>query len=201
MYWIFWIIILWTLTACDKKDTNEIRKGLPEMLIYDSVITITAADHGFFNFKPPLETGTNWKSPYDYFNGTFHSRFEIKDYPSQQPFMLSLCIWADIEGNWERWKETCTQQVPVAGKGVFTAHSVPSTWWVMNDPVDFSRADDFDHLGLVVWCQNYKNLSDWTPPSGSCWEEKDQFLPLTLRLTVVAVASDHVFSGWEKFIN
>jgi hypothetical protein len=195
-----WIIIPLFFTVCCKKDKEHTGKYQPELLVFDSVITTTADDHGFFNFEPPLEAGTNWESPYDFYNGTFYYRFEVTDYPTQQTFLLSLCIWADIEGNWDRWKETCTEQVPITGEGVFTSQSVPETWWIMNDPVDFSRIDDFDHMGLVIWCENYKNLSDMTPASNSCWEEKDNFLPLTLRLTVVAVAKDHVFSGWEEFI-
>jgi hypothetical protein len=197
---VFWMLIPLFFVACSNKDKENPDAGLPEMLIFDSIITTTVNDHGFFNFQPPLVAGSNWRSPYDFYNGDFHYRFDIMNYPSQQTFLLSLCIWADIVGDWEHWKETCTGQIPISGNGVYTSQSIPATWWIMNDPVDFSRVDDFDHLGLVIWCEDFKNLSDMTPPSNSCWEKRDELLPLTLRLTIIAVAKDHAFSGWEKYI-
>ena len=148
---VFWVLISLLLLACSNKDKDNPKPGQPELLILDSVFTTIADDHGFFNFQPPLDKGTNWERPYDFYNGSFHYRFEIMDYPSWQTFLLSLCIWADIEGNWDQWKETCTLQVPITDTGIFTSESVPATWWVMNDPVDFSRVDDFDHMGLVIW--------------------------------------------------
>ncbi|MBN1416678.1 MAG: hypothetical protein JW973_16365 [Bacteroidales bacterium] len=198
---LFLLLVLLLTLACNSNDDHNL-SGSPEIVIIDSIITTTADDHGFFNFPPPAGTGSNWKSPYDFYNGSFHYRFEVIEYPSQVPFMLNLCIWSDIEGNWERWKETCCPLIPIDGKGVFTAESIPSSWWIMDDKkVDFSRVDDFDHIGMVVWCENKKNLSDWTPASSSCWDQRDAILPLTLRLTVVAIAKDHTFSGWEKYID
>jgi hypothetical protein len=189
-------LLLWT---CKKNDNDDHVSHSPEMVIFDSILTTTADDHGFFYFNPP-NTPPNWKSPNDFYNGNFYYRFEIMDYPSEQIFLLSLCIWADIEGNWVRWKETCSDQLLISGKGIFTSYSVPSTWWNLNDPVDFSRVRDFDHMGMVVWCEDLKLLSDWSSESNSCWSQRDEILPLTLRLTVVAVAQGNTFRGWEYYI-
>jgi hypothetical protein len=193
----WYLLIAIAVLACHKD--NEI-SGTPEMLIIDSLITTTVDDHGFVNFSPPVNLGTDWSSPYDFFNGSFYYRFEIIDYPSQDPFLINLCIWSDVIGNWESWNETCTTQLPVEGKGVFTGQSSPSSWWFSKQPVDFSRVCDFDHLGLALWCANYKNLSDWIPASNSCWDQNVKILPLTLRLSIVAVAKGYTFSGWEAYI-
>jgi len=187
--------------ACNNEDDHHL-SGSPEILIIDSVITTTVAEHGFVYFKPPASTGSNWKTPYDFYRGSFHYRFEVTDYPSQQTFFLNLCIWSDIEGQWDSWKETCCDHVTIDGNGVYTAESVPSSWWMYNDvPVDFSRVDDFYNIGLVIWCENQMNLSNWVDVSSSCWDQRDTFLPLTLRLTIVAVAKEYAFSGWEKYID
>jgi hypothetical protein len=185
-------------TACNKD--NDV-SGSPEMLIIDSVITTTVDDHGFVFFDAPVSGGSNWKSPYDFYNGNFEYRFEVRSYPSQKTFLINVCIWADIVGDWQQWKETCTDQLAVNGNGVYSARSSPSAWWIMNDPVDFSRVGDFDHMGIVLWCSDYKNLSDYSSSSQSCWDQRNSFLPLTLRLTIVAVASGYTFSGWEEFID
>jgi hypothetical protein len=191
------VFVPFVFIACNKD--NDV-SGSPEMLIIDSVITTTVDDHGFVYFNAPVSGGSDWTSPYDFYNGTFQYRFEVRNYPSQKTFMVSVCIWADIVGNWQKWKETCAKQVPLAGNGVFTAQSSPSTWWFKDDPVDFSRADGFERMGMVLWCEDYKNLSDWTSASNSCWDQRNSFLPLTLRLTIVAVASGYTFSGWDGYI-
>ena len=192
------LISLFTLT-CKKNDNDNHISLLPEMLIIDSIITTTINDHGFFYFDPHENKRTNWRSPYDFYNGTFFYRFEVKDYPSENPFMVNLCIWSDVEGNWIRYKETCCKQVPITGKGIFIASSVPSSWWYLDRPVDFTRVNDFYHMGLVLWCNESLILSDEVSVSESCWDQRDNILPLTLRLSVVAVAKGHAFSGWNSY--
>jgi hypothetical protein len=197
---IIFFITIAVIFSCGKNE--PVRRGprSPEMLIADTIITTIENDHGFFFFQAP-DQNPNWLVPYDYYHGEFFYRFEVLNYPSEKSFMLSLCIWTDINGNWESWNETCTRQVIISNKGIFTGNSVPSTWWVMDGPVDFSRPEDFARFGLVIWCSNYKNLSDWVPSSNSCWSDRTEILPLTLRFTVVAVPKDYEFSGWEKYVN
>lgn len=191
------VFVLLLFTAC-KKDKDS--AGSPELLIVDSVITTTIEDHGFVYIDPPVNGGSNWISPYDFYNGSFEFRYEIIQYPTQKTFLISLCIWSDVTGNWEQHRETCTKQVTITGNGVYASQSSPSSWWTLNEPVDFSRVNDFYSLGIALWCDNYKNLSDWTPETQSCWDQRNDILPLTFRLTVVAVASGYTFSGWKKYI-
>ncbi len=196
---VTWFITLILLLSCHKDKRHEDINDSPEVLLYDSVFTTTENDHGFFYFQPLESAGDNWISPYDFYNGQFFYRIEIIDYPSDISFILNLCIWADIEGAWESWKETCCGPVIITGKGSFTTSSVPSTWWVKDVPVDFSRVADFERMGVVLWCNDYQNLSDWISPGNSCWAGRDMILPLTMRLTLVAVANGATFSGWENY--
>jgi hypothetical protein len=197
---IFSVLLLILFCSCREDQPGEILTNGAEVLIYDSIFTTTENDHGFFHFLPFSATGENWLSPYDFYNGTWYYRFEIIDYPSDTSFILSLCIWADLTDYGASWKETCCDHVPVSGRGVFTASSVPSSWWLLNDPVDFTRVADFDRMGLVLWCNDYHNVSDWISSAADCWNEREVLLPMTLRLTIVAVAGDNTFSGWETYI-
>jgi hypothetical protein len=198
---LYFMLLLIVILSCRKDSIQNEPRGGAEALIYDSIFTTTENDHGFFHFLPRASSGDNWRMPYDFFNGIWYYRFEIIDYPSDTSFMLSLCIWADLTDYGASWKETCCGHVPVSGRGVFTASSVPSSWWLLNEPVDFSRVTDFDRMGLVLWCNDYQNLSDWISSAAECWGGRENLLPMTVRLTIVAVAGDTAFSGWEGYIN
>ena len=175
-----------------------------EVVLYDGTFTTTAADHGFRYFHAAPAAGANWLTPVDLYRGQWHVRYEVLDYPSNKPFQLSVCIWADVQtenGRWKSWRETCARRTPIAGPGVFTAASSPADWWCLkNEPVDFARVADFEKLGLVVWSGDGRNLSDWVPAAESSWDQAKDFLPLTVRVTIVGVSQDDTFSGWGRHL-
>ena len=175
-----------------------------EVLIYDGTFTTTTADHGFAYFHAAPAAGTDWLAPANLHEGRWHIRYEVLDYPSDKPFQLSVCIWADVEregGKWKTWRETCARQTPISGKGVFTASSSPADWWCLNgEPVDFARVRDFEKLGLVLWSADRRNMSDWVPAAESSWDQAKDFLPLTVRVSIVAVTKGDFFSGWERHL-
>jgi hypothetical protein len=162
-----------------------------EFLMFDRTFTTTEGDHGFYFFPPDDANGGNWASPDDYYNGRWETRYEIMDYPTSEPFMLSTCIWQDGIS-----RETCSGQHAITGTGVFTQSSVPSSWWKKDAPVEFSRVSAFNHIGLVLWCANWQNCSDWV---SGCWNEHNKFLPLHMRLTIVLVSAGSTFSGWDNY--
>lgn len=171
-----------------------------EMRLLDQTFTATEAERGFHYFSVDSTFSDNWIVPFNYHDGAFYVRFKILDYPSKEPFNLSMCIWSDVKGSWETWSETCFTALPISGRGVFTTVTEPpSKWWQLHPekPVDFNRVRDFKRLGIVYWCANYKNLSDWVPEDGGCWPERNLFLPMKMRVTVVAVAKGYEFSGWQ----
>lgn len=197
---VFIFIFISTIILSCKKNESAGVHFRPEILVFDSIVTTTDEDHGFFFFNPPKKFGINWIFPYNFYNGTFYFRFKVIDLPNDTSLMINFCIWADIEGDWITWKETCSDHIYIAGKGTFTAQSVPSKWWNKNVPVDFSRVNDFERMGIALWCDDYRNLSDWTYPESSCWGDREILLPLTLRITVVAVAKGSTFSGWASYL-
>ena len=172
-----------------------------EVLLYDGTFTTTAAHHGFAYFHPSPAAGMDWLAPADLYEGQWHIRYEVLDYPSDKPFQLSVCIWADVvreDGSWKTWRETCARRTPISGKGVFTDASTPAEWWCLNgQPVDFARVRDFEKLGLVVWSADGRNMSDWIPADKSSWDQRNDFMPLTVRVTLVALSKDATFSGWK----
>jgi len=174
-----------------------------EMCLFDKTFSATASEHGFHYFPADSSSSANWLEPFNYFEGIFHIRYEIMDYPSKESFMLSLCIWSDIKLNkkngWETWKETCSPQLAISGRGIFTTVTTPATWWSIHkdEPVDFARVKDFLRLGIVHWCANSKNLSDWSTDEKGCWPQHNLLLPMKMRVTVIAVAKGYEFSGWK----
>jgi hypothetical protein len=179
---VFCAIFLLLSLSCRKDNVHYDPPYNPEILIYDSVFTTTVDDRGYFYFSPRRSAGTNWISPYDYYNGEWYYRIEILDCPSDTSFVVNLCIWSDVEGNWVSWKESCCGFVEIKGKGIYTATSVPSEWWKLGEPVDFSRVDDFFSMGLALWCDDLHAMSDWDAADAGCWAGRDYVLPLTLDL-------------------
>lgn len=173
-----------------------------ELIVFDEIISVEEEHNGFYNFQPTEKGGSNWLSPYNYFEGKFFFRYEIIDYPSQEPLWLNICIWSDVVGSWESWKETCSPTIQIFNKSIYVIESSPKDWWVLNENVDFSRVNDIKHIGLVLWCHSDEekvNMSPWVTEGADCWAERSNFLPLQLRLTVICVARDYAFSGWKKF--
>ena len=174
-----------------------------EIRLFDQTFTATEEEHGFHFFNVDSSFSGNWLEPFNYFEGTFQLRYEIINYPGTDPFRLSVCIWSDVkstpQGKWEHWRETSSPQLWISGRGVFTTFTSPSTWWQIHEeePVDFARAKDFLRLGIVYWCSNHKNLSDWVPEDGGCWPQRNSLLPMKMRVTIVAVAKGYEFSGWN----
>ena len=82
----------------------------------------------------------------------------------------------------------------------------PSTWWQKREDavVDFSRPQDFYRIGIVLWKEDPRCL-----PMAQGWNNRNQcddpenealhFFPMTAKVTVVAVAEGHTFSGWENY--
>lgn len=173
-----------------------------EFLVYDEKRTFTEAEHGFYYFQPAAKAPDNWLYPRDYYNGEWQMRFEIFRQPSSDTSLLQFCIWAD----WNYpsfWRETCSTYPEVRGPGDISYYSsVPSGWWCLeNNPVDFSRPEDIYKLGIVLRSGDKCIVSDWVSPPDGCWEKRNRYLPMDVRVTIVAVSTGSVFSGWENYIS
>ena len=169
-----------------------------EFLVYDEVRTFTDSENGFHYFQYEVGAPSNWRSPDDYYGGTWYFRYQILDVPSNTNYQLSTCIWSDWV-NSSNFKETCSGQALInSAEGSYFHESSPSNWWKKDGvPVDFSKPNNIHQLGVVLWTENLCNVSPWVSPN--CWGERSKFLPMRIRVTIVAVANGTSFSGWQNY--
>ncbi len=164
-----------------------------ELLIYDSTFDFDESEHGFHYFQPPPNGPSDWLSPDDYYNGSWELRFEILSQATSRTSNLQVCIWVD-GGN-----ETCAPHTPLDGPGdVATVSTSPSSWWTMSGPVDFAHPELWDRLGMPLWNDEPCVVSDWA--TEFCWDDRFDYFPMQIRLTVVAVSVGSTFSGWETYL-
>ncbi len=164
-----------------------------ELVVYDETFDFDETEHGFHYYQPPPGAPADWSSPDDYYNGTWEMRFEIFDQATNRASKLQTCIWV-TGGN-----ETCSPHTPVEGPGnVATSSTSPSTWWTKSGPVDFAHPEIWDRLGMPLWNDETCVVSDWD--NSFCWEDRGDYFPMRIRLTVVAVSAGSTFSGWDSYI-
>ncbi len=169
-----------------------------EFLIFDEVFTFDETLNGFKWFMPPANAPRDWTSPDDYENGQVYTRFEILSQPTDAASKLQFGIWQD-DGK----RETMSPHCELHGPGVVTHHASPNTWWELdpNYPVDFSRAGDFLHCGIVVWSSEPLGyISTWNP-NPHIWANRHKYLPMKVRATVIAVSAGSRFSGWDHWLS
>jgi hypothetical protein len=196
--------------------TVRLAAQVPEFLLYDETFVWSESTGGDgclgFHFWNDLGEGTftNWKSPYDFQNGQFYFRYEIVDQPElsgggYETFGISFCIWSDYQGS--TWKETCTDVHTFAGPGTVVTHNEsPTTWWVhpMGN-IDWTDLSKLWRFGNPFWYNSYVLASPtYCAPSSpaTLWDDnKDKFFPMTIRMTIVAVAQGQTFSGWDHYLS
>ncbi len=188
----------------DAKQNQEI--GKPCFVVYDDTCTITEASRGFYRFQPSLVAGNDWTSPFNFYNGTMYARYEVIEYPTDEPFQLQFCIWSEVkEGRFTpgNWKEMCSTHTDVNGVDLATDFVIPSEMWRLNpdEPCDFSQINNFRFMAIVVRCGNRKNCTDMVPAAKGCWEQRHFIYPFKVRFSLVALAEGETFPGWENYID
>lgn len=157
-------------------------------------------------------TTSNWKSPFDFQNGTFYFRYEIISQPElsgggYQPFQLSFCIWSDYGFEPGKWKETCSRRSEsFNGPGSVVSFSEsPSVWWAKEwGNIDWTNMSKLWRFGNPFWYNSTYLLASpgCTNAPAEIWEnEKTKFFPMQLRITIVAVAQGQSFLGWDHYLN
>ncbi|MBN1773102.1 MAG: VCBS repeat-containing protein, partial [Deltaproteobacteria bacterium] len=173
------------------------RAAAAEFLVHDGVFTLDEAGahaHGFYWFDLAGTEPADWQAPDDYYHGEFHVRVEALSQATSRTSQLQYCIWQDSGA-----RETCSSFLRLDGPGsVATAHSSPADWWILAEPVDFSRPGDFSHQGTPLRDETGCIISDWG--TDFCWDGRADYLPYTARMTVVAVSAGSTFSGWERYV-
>jgi len=179
--------------------------------VFDQTITWEHApyDHGGYGFYWWHRTdghsiinygdmpSDNWVSPNNYYNGEFTLSVEVVSQPSDDPFWIQFGIWADYSKGSLHTETVAARQYVNGGSGSSGSWSLgsPSGWWNKqpSDPLDFSRADDFYRIGVVLW-----NTDPLCIPMGTEWnadgcpEFGDKFFPMTVRIRVYASSGVYV---------
>ena len=150
----------------------------------------------------------NWKKPHDFENGTFQMRIEILEQPTDSSFQLQLGFWQDKDKD-GGYSETISPHIELqggAGELIEADLGSPSEWWELrsNAAVDFNRPGDIYKIGLALWKTN-----PWCIPMAQGWNNSNscenpeqaaaEFFPMKARVTVVAIAKGHTFTGWENY--
>ena len=174
-----------------------------EFLLHDETFTWHKDDDicGGYHYWYDRGNGpVNWKTPYDYQNGQYYFRFQVINQPSSEPFTLNMCIWTEyLNGN---WKEECVGFSPVlAGPGSLITYNSPITYQLNGIPIDWTDLTKLWRMGnpLYIGGHNLGNGSHCTDHP-ELWDLVDSYLPLTMRVTVVAVADGYSFSGWDNYL-
>lgn len=196
-----------TLTVTDDElrtgtatTTIELSSTSPEELfVFEVDRLVTRADRGFPWNEPPMASANgDWTSPVDYANGVLHFRAEIKEggQPVAKSMRLQFCVWQD-----NLTRETCGSMRTITGNpGQFVEWSEPisSMWKKNNVPIDWSRARQ--RYGIAIKNLAGNPVSDFI---GWNWfgEDPDEWYPLDLRFTVVAVPAGETFGGWDTYVD
>lgn len=182
-----------------------------EFLVFQGERTFSEADKGFHyyyrnNQEFPSTWPENWREPDDYWEGNLYIRIELKTTPENLPITLQACIWmhdADGTSTTTDELESCSQQrTAMSNPGVYEIRSTRiSEWWHKNqgaNAIDLARPRDFKRMGLVLRTDTgcYITPYNVTP---NCWDDREQYLPMEFRLTIVAVSAGSTFSGWENY--
>jgi hypothetical protein len=150
----------------------------------------------------------DWTTPFNYRYGNFYMRIEVISQPSSSPFFVEMGIWQD-----GTLRECITDGTLVSGGAGSVAEVNMGTydeWWHKPDPeggiqyTDFTRPEDFNRIGLILWKGNKECIpmgQGWTNAAMCADGATDQasFFPMNVRITVVAVAQGHTFSGWDAY--
>jgi hypothetical protein len=166
-----------------------------EFLVADQEVTWgISADTAFNWFMPSSGVPSNWLTPADYYNGTWYVRYEVISVATTSPFGIRLGI---IQNDTGKLYEQPIQQLQ--GTGDVVIHSSnPSGWVKTGGGVDFSKVSEIQNLCSIIY--------DWNTllqvnPGESCWSNRYNWFPVTLRISIVAVSSGSTFTGWAGYLN
>ncbi len=132
----------------------------------------------------------DWLSPDNYFDGEFRMRFEVLEQPTDEPFKLQFGIWQDSYLGHDHLEQVCSRQEISKGTVFDASIGTPSDWWSLqgdDNKLDFSRPEDFYHIGLILWNPSPLCIpKDPSWGSDGCPEYKDDFFPMRARVTITA---------------
>ncbi len=170
-----------------------------ELLAFEVDRLVTLSDRGFPRDDPPNASANgDWTTPIDYAGGQLYFRAEIKDggQPVPKSMQLQFCVWQD-----NLTKETCGSRMTIngnPGEVIEWSNAISSMWKKDNVPTDWGR--ERQRYGIAIKNTSGRPVSDF---NGWNWsgEDPDEWYPLDLRFTVVAVPAGETFGGWGANID
>jgi hypothetical protein len=181
-----------------------------EFVLMNRIISydVNASD-GFWLVMPDVTMPSNWFTPDNYYYGTIYSRYEIISAPTSVPCAIGWGFFQYKNPQQTELGELCELAPTLAGTGaVAYKTSSPSTWWRTDGGVDFSKIADMQSMGVILYSKNPGDGNGWPvcrsnnggDPGGITWNERFNWFPMTIRVTVVAVSNGSTFSGWDRYV-
>ena len=150
-------------------------------------------------------SSTDWTSPENYYDGEFELSFEILEQPSSEDFYIQFGIWQDKDKGGSHPETVSSRQYVEGGKGATLRGSLgsPSTWWNKqgDDPVDFTRPEDFYRIGVVLWNADPLCIPKGDDWGGGCPELESNFFPMRAKLTVTAYPTGAPVNNSGSFVD
>ncbi len=183
-----------------------------EFALVNEVVTITEGSSGCHFWDKIAKGPPNWVTPDSYDSGQIHCRFEVLDQPSAEPCYISFHIWGhpDPERPGTGHPETASPlSDALRGVGsVVVFDSSPASWRTHPEQggVNFAARKSFWRWGIQVWASKdprgllAPEADSNEPQSKTFWDQRAKWLPLKLRVSIVAVSRGAVFSGWDNHV-
>ena len=150
----------------------------------------------------------DWTNPNDFRHGRFYMRFEVLEQPTSMDFKIQLGFWQDRDKEGGHSETIASSLYMEGGAGSILEKDLgtPAEWWNRREdqPVDFKRPQDIYSIGLALWKQdpNCIPMAQGWNNSNACDNPEEtamEFFPMKARVTIVAVADGHTFTGWENY--
>ncbi len=143
---------------------------------------------------------SNWLTPYDFYNGQVYTRYEIISQASSTPVALQFGIWQKLPPTTGHLYETMAEQRVLNGPGsVAINNSSPKDWWTLDGGVDYTKMDQVWHFGINPW--KTEPAQQIRQENATIWDSRFTYwFPMKVKVTVVAVAAGHTFSGWNNYV-
>jgi hypothetical protein len=176
------------------------------LLINDTIDFPNSTDtNGFSYFYYNADMPVNWRSPDDYYYGEVYVRYEIISQKTETPVGLQFGIWQLLPPETGELHETMSDILGMNGTGsVVISNSSPSKWWKLDGGFDYTKMNLTWHFGINPWKLDPVNgyNKQIRQENASVWAERNTYwFPMKVAVTVVAVAYDHTFSGWDNYIS
>lgn len=176
----------------------------------------------------PVNAPNNWLSPEDYANGQTYVRLELVNIPSQSSVVdIGIGMWQDdFSGDGSGDCGDCNHDQEVykvftnfQGNGDFVESASKLANWDQNPTYNYGDFDwenflTVNRIGMFLLPHEQSNWDSnlcfaapisWMGSDMSCYANPDydvnDYLPLTVRTTMVAVAAGKTFSGWNYWLS